>query len=91
MDKPAGKDAAIDMVSLGSNGKVNADDGGASASALPFEQLYMVRRCFVLSQLNHEESLSVVPMEQLSHGALQCTEPKMKITCSPIEWNGQGP
>ena len=36
-----GKDAAVDIVQLNSNGKVDANGGEASQSALPFDQLYM--------------------------------------------------
>ena len=34
-------DSAVDIVQLGSNGKVDATSGEASQSALPFSQLYM--------------------------------------------------
>jgi hypothetical protein len=40
IDKPT--EAAIDVVKLASNGKVNADDVAGSGSALPFDQLHMV-------------------------------------------------
>ena len=34
-------DSAVDIVQLNSNGKVDANGGEASQSALPFSQLYM--------------------------------------------------
>ena len=34
-------DSAVDIVKLNSNGKMTANDGEASQSALPFSQLYM--------------------------------------------------
>lgn len=36
-----GKDSAVDIVQLNSNGKVDANGGEATQSALPFDQLYM--------------------------------------------------
>lgn len=41
IDKP--REAAIDVVNLSSNGKVGAGDVAGSSSALPFDQLHMVR------------------------------------------------
>ena len=41
IDKP--QEAAIDVVNLSSNGKVGAGDVAGSSSALPFDQLHMVR------------------------------------------------
>jgi hypothetical protein len=34
-------DSAVDIVQLSSNGKLDANGGEASQSALPFSQLYM--------------------------------------------------
>lgn len=50
MDKP---DTGVDIVNLGSNGKVGYDDVPGSSSALPFDQLHMVSGASKLQQEIH--------------------------------------